>query len=95
MKIYDNLSMHAGEPAGTSLQRMNIVFSFLKSKGLVITDTMKDQIDDSMLNEKGKAYMDRVSDSIRALLPVIYRFNWISCMNLLKRNTMRQFLQIA
>ena len=69
MKIYDNLSMHAGEPAGTSLQRMNIVFSFLKDKGLVITDTMKDQIDDSMLNEKGKAYMDRVSDSIRAIAP--------------------------
>ena len=80
MKIYDNLSMHAGEPAGTSLQRMNIVFSFLKSKGLVITDTMKDQIDDSMLNEKGKAYTIRTG---------------ISCMNLLKRNTMRQFLQIA
>ena len=79
MKIYDNLSMHAGEPAGTSLQRMNISMDKYKTSELgkalkkvfrgefTIDDSVKiaeNEIKELLVNSRKADFLQKVKQDI-------------------------------
>lgn len=70
MKIYDMLTWHQNENPDISKSRMSGILGFLKEKNLLVDDNVNlalSQIDESILNEKGKAFLDTAIDSIRAI----------------------------
>ena len=68
MKIYDMLSYHQNEVPDVAKKRMSTILSFLKEKNLLadgIVNLALSQIDETILNEKGKAFLDMSMDTIR------------------------------
>lgn len=68
MKIYDTLSWHRNEITDVAKARIAAVLAFLKEKNLLAGDNVNlasSQIDDSIVNEKGKAFLDTAIDSVR------------------------------
>ena len=70
MKIYDMLTWHKNENPDITKARMSTILGFLKEKNLLANDIVNlalSQIDDSILNEKGKAFLDSSIDKIRTI----------------------------
>lgn len=68
MKIYDMLSYHQNEVPDVAKKRISTILSFLKEKNLLVDGIVNlalSQIDETILNEKGKAFLDMSMDTIR------------------------------
>lgn len=68
MKIYDMLSYHQNEVPEIAKTRLSGIISFLKEKNLLVNDNVNlasSQIDETILNEKGKAFLDTAMEVVR------------------------------